>query len=57
MSWSGLDLGLYVDNALNSQPTIQERAGLVSPTHPNLGTFYATTFRPRTSGLSASWRF
>jgi outer membrane receptor protein involved in Fe transport len=57
MSWSGLDLGVYVDNALNSQPTIHERAGLVSPTHPTLGTFYAMTFRPRTAGLSASWRF
>jgi hypothetical protein len=44
------DLALFVNNALDSRPTILRRYdGGASP--------YATTFRPRTVGLSAGWHF
>ncbi|MBS0579173.1 MAG: TonB-dependent receptor [Proteobacteria bacterium] len=50
----GLALSLFLNNALDSQPTLLKRnkgADNVS----NL--FYATTFRPRTVGLAGTWRF
>jgi outer membrane receptor protein involved in Fe transport len=50
----GLSFALFLNNALDSQPTLLKRnkgADNVS----NL--FYATTFRPRTVGLSGTWRF
>jgi hypothetical protein len=44
------DVALFVNNALDSRPTILRRYdGGPSP--------FATTFRPRTVGLSASWHF
>jgi hypothetical protein len=48
-----LDLALYLDNAFNSQPTL-----LTRNKGNDLSTlFYATTLRPRTVGLSATWHF
>ncbi len=50
----GLAFALFLNNALDSQPTLLKRnkgADNVS----NL--FYATTFRPRTLGLAGTWRF
>ncbi len=50
----GLAFAVFLNNALDSQPTLLKRnkgADNVS----NL--FYATTFRPRTVGLSGTWRF
>jgi hypothetical protein len=44
------DVALFVNNALDSRPTL-----LVSCCSPN--SFFATTFRPRTVGLSASCHF
>jgi outer membrane receptor protein involved in Fe transport len=43
------NVALFVNNALDSRPTILRRY--------NGGPTYATTFRPRTVGLSASWHF
>jgi outer membrane receptor protein involved in Fe transport len=44
------DVALFVNNALDSRPTILRR-------YDNPPIAYATTFRPRTVGLSASWHF
>ena len=44
------DVALFVNNALDTRPTILRRYNPPGPV-------YATTFRPRTVGLSASWRF
>ena len=49
---SGLEVSLFVNNALDSQPTLQRRNHV-----PSYTLFYATTFRPRTVGLTASVRF
>ena len=43
------NVALFVNNALDSRPTSLRRY--------NGGPTYATTFRPRTVGLSASWHF
>lgn len=45
------EVALLLNNALDSRPTILRRGYSGSP--PT----WATTFRPRTVGLSASWRF
>jgi outer membrane receptor protein involved in Fe transport len=47
---SNYDVALFVNNALDSRPTILRRYNGSPPT-------YATTFRPRTVGLSASWHY
>jgi outer membrane receptor protein involved in Fe transport len=44
--WSSFDVALFVKNALDSQPTMMRTS---------FGD--ATTFRPRTIGLTATWRF
>jgi len=44
------DAALFVNNALDSRPTILRRYNPPGP-------LYATTFRPRTVGLSVSWHF
>ena len=47
------DLALFVNNALDTRPTIMK-----SCCNPYPGTMLnATTFRPRTVGLSASWHY
>jgi iron complex outermembrane recepter protein len=46
------DIKLFVNNALNSRPTLQQ-----SPDAPGSTLNYAYTFRPRTAGLTSSWRF
>jgi len=49
----GFDVALFCNNVLDSQPTLLRRnKGDDSST-----LFYATTFRPRTVGVSASWKF
>jgi outer membrane receptor protein involved in Fe transport len=45
------DVALFVNNALDSRPTILRRED--GPNYPVFG----ATFRPRTVGLSASWHF
>ncbi len=51
-SWRQLDVSLFVNNALDSRPVLQRRNRIPGDT-----LFYATTFRPRTLGLAAAWRF
>ena len=45
------DVALFVNNALDSRPTILRR------NNGGSSTVVATTFRPRTVVLSASWQF
>jgi outer membrane receptor protein involved in Fe transport len=52
LSWSHLDLALYLDNALDTRPTLTLRNLCRRCT-----LFYATTLRPRTLGLAGTWRF
>jgi outer membrane receptor protein involved in Fe transport len=47
---AGYDVALFLNNALDSRPTILRR-------YDGPPSAYATTFRPRTVGLSASWRY
>jgi outer membrane receptor protein involved in Fe transport len=49
--WSHVDLGLLVDNALDAQPTLALRPNVPGSVH-----FQAGTIRPRTIGVSATWR-
>ena len=52
LSWSQLDVAAFVTNLFDAQPTLQRRNRIPGDT-----LFYATTFRPRTVGLSVNWRF
>ena len=50
---ANVSMAIFVNNVLDSQPTLLKRnKGLDAST-----LFYATTFRPRTVGLSGTWRF
>jgi iron complex outermembrane receptor protein len=49
--WPHLELALYLNNALGSQPTLGRRNYIAGDT-----LFYATTFRPRTVGMTVGWR-
>jgi len=51
-AWPDFELSLFINNALDSQPTLQVRNHVSTDTLS-----YATTFRPRTIGLAAKWRF
>jgi outer membrane receptor protein involved in Fe transport len=48
----GFDIKVFVNNAMNSRPTLQR-----SPDAPGSTLNYAYTFRPRTAGLTVSSRF
>jgi hypothetical protein len=50
--WSDLELSLFVNNALDSQPILQVRNHISTDS-----LLYARTFRPRTIGLGGKWRF
>ena len=50
--WSDFELSLFVNNALDSQPTLQVRNHISTES-----LLYATTFRPRTIGVAGKWRF
>jgi iron complex outermembrane recepter protein len=52
LRWSRVEVGLYVNNLLDSQPTLSRRNNYREDT-----LIYATTFRPRTIGLSGSVQF
>jgi len=52
VQWPGFDLALFVNNALDSQPTLGRRDNFTGGP-----IFTATTFRPRGIGLSATWHF
>jgi hypothetical protein len=52
LTWSSFDTALFVNNVLDSQPTLSpDGAGPDDPFSE------ATTLRPRTIGLSVSWHF
>ena len=51
-AWSSFELSLFVNNALDSQPTLQVRNHISTSS-----LLYATTFRPRTIGVAGKWRF
>ena len=50
--WSDFELSLFVNNALDSEPTLQVRNHISTES-----LLYATTFRPRTIGVAGKWRF
>ena len=50
--WSDFELSLFVNNALDSQPTLQVRNHVSTDS-----LLYATTFRPRTIGVTGRWSF
>ena len=52
VTWAHLELSVFVNNALDSQPTLQRRNYVPTDT-----LFYATTFRPRTVGIATNWRY
>ena len=52
LKWSRVEVGLYVNNLLDSQPTLSRRNNYREDT-----LIYATTFRPRTVGLSGAVQF
>jgi hypothetical protein len=49
----GLEVSIFLNNALDSQPSLLKRNKGADLS--NL--YYATTFRPRTLGLAGTWRF
>jgi iron complex outermembrane recepter protein len=51
--WQRYDAALFVNNALNALPTLQRTNATGQVTQM----FIAGTFRPRTVGLAASWRY
>jgi iron complex outermembrane recepter protein len=51
-TWANMDMALFVNNVFDSQPTLLLRNRCCTDT-----LFYATTFRPRTVGLSTTYRF
>lgn len=52
LRWPSVELRFFVNNALDSQPTLLRRNVYVGST-----LFVATTFRPRTVGTSFSWSY
>jgi len=52
LKWPRFDLAFLVENALDSQPTLLRRNRCCQDT-----LFFATTFRPRTIGLTGTLRF
>jgi outer membrane receptor protein involved in Fe transport len=52
VTWGTSDIALFVNNALDSQPALQRDVDA-----PGSSLVYAYTFRPRTVGVRANWRF
>jgi iron complex outermembrane receptor protein len=53
LAHSNVELGVFVNNALDAHPTLLKRNKGVDVST----LFYATTLRPRTLGISVGWRF
>jgi outer membrane receptor protein involved in Fe transport len=51
--WAGIDLSLFAQNLFNTQPKLSviDNAGVQSPL------FQAITWRPRTVGVTATYRY
>jgi iron complex outermembrane recepter protein len=56
VKWSGFDISVFASNVFDSRPKLSAYQDVGSPTG---GTplFYVTTFRPRTLGLTAIYRY
>jgi outer membrane receptor protein involved in Fe transport len=54
MRTSGLDVSVFVDNLLDAAPILSTSRGSISP---NDNLFTATTIRPRTIGVTATYRY
>jgi outer membrane receptor protein involved in Fe transport len=52
LRWTRSDLALFVNNALDSRPTVQRTSNFGQG-----GIYQAYTFRPRTIGLTANWQY
>jgi outer membrane receptor protein involved in Fe transport len=52
VTWGTSDINVFVDNALNSLPELQRDVDA-----PGSPLVYVYTFRPRTAGVRANWRF
>ncbi len=52
VAWRNSDIRLFLDNALDSQPELQRDVDA-----PGSPLVYAYTFKPRTVGLRANWRY
>ncbi len=52
VTWPRFELSVFVNNVLDSQPTLQRRNYEPADT-----LFYATTFRPRTVGIATNWHY
>lgn len=50
--WSSYDVALFVNNVTNSLPTLYRSQDTSTST-----LFYGKTFRPRTMGITANWKF
>jgi iron complex outermembrane recepter protein len=53
VSWPSLELALFINNATDTQEPLARVSRFSSQAAP----YIATTFRPRTLGLTATWRF
>jgi iron complex outermembrane receptor protein len=52
LTWSGVNIHFFVNNATNTQPLLQRYADA-----PGSALLYAYTLRPRTIGVSGNWSF
>ena len=52
VTWPHFELSVFVNNVLDSQPTLQRRNFEPADT-----LYYATTFRPRTVGIATNWHY
>jgi iron complex outermembrane receptor protein len=52
LTWSGVKVHFFVDNATNTQPLLQRYADA-----PGSALLYAYTLRPRTIGMTGNWTF
>ena len=50
--WPSYDVALFINNSLDVHPAILQRSSCNA-----CSLLYTTTFRPRTIGLSLSWRY
>lgn len=56
LNWNGLDVSVFAQNLFNEQPRLTATQDIALPTG---GTpmFYVVSYRPRTIGLTATWRY
>jgi hypothetical protein len=52
LTWSGVNVHFFVNNAMNTQPLLQRFADA-----PGSALLYAYSLRPRTIGITGNWSF